>query len=51
MILGWKNQPRQVLIIRKPGDDDDVNNAFKELAHWLVKVQFIVKYPGGFLSW
>ena len=38
MILGWKSQPKQVLIIRKPGNDDDVNNAFKELAHWLVKV-------------
>lgn len=44
MILGWKNQPRQVLIIRKPGDDDDVNNAFKELAHWLVKDMDLILY-------
>ena len=39
MILGWKNQPKQVLIIRKPGEDEDVNNSFNELANWLVKVQ------------
>lgn len=38
MILGWKNQPKHVLIIRKPGDDNDVNKSFKELAYWLVKV-------------
>lgn len=41
MILGWKSHPKEVLVIRKPGDDD-VNDCFKELAHWLVKEMDLV---------
>ncbi|XP_028394375.1 NAD kinase-like isoform X2 [Dendronephthya gigantea] len=44
MILGWKSQPKQVLIIRKPGEDDDVNNSFKELAYWLVTEMNLMLY-------
>lgn len=43
MILGWKSYPKQVLVIRKPGDDD-VNDCFKEMAHWLVKDMDLVLY-------
>ncbi|XP_046850648.1 NAD kinase-like isoform X3 [Xenia sp. Carnegie-2017] len=44
MMLGWKSEPRQVLIIKKPGDDDYLNRSFTQLAYWLVQEMNFLLY-------